>query len=178
MRVRSFAPIADRNAEILILGSMPGRASLAAGEYYAHPQNSFWRIVCEILALDRATPYPARVAALQKARIAVWDVLKSCLREGSLDAQIQRDSQQANDFRSFFRTHRKIARVYFNGATAEACFKKLVRPGITDDFLRYARLPSTSPAHAAMTYTQKLGVWRSMLEVGAGPSRLPTGRMP
>jgi len=163
MRVQSFAPIADRNAEILILGSMPGQASLAAGEYYAHPQNSFWRIVCEILALDRATPYPARVTALKMARIAVWDVLKSCLREGSLDAKIERNSQHANDFGRFFRYHRTITRVYFNGATAENCFRKLVQPGIEASALKFARLPSTSPTHAAMSYAQKRDAWKKLL---------------
>ncbi|MBI5921533.1 MAG: DNA-deoxyinosine glycosylase [Betaproteobacteria bacterium] len=171
--VHSFAPIADRNAEILILGSMPGEASLAAGEYYAHPQNAFWRIICDLLALDAAATYAARVAALKAARIALWDVLQSCVREGSLDAKIRTGSQKPNDFRSFFKTHRKIARVFFNGATAEASFKKLVQPVIAPDALLYARLPSTSPAHAAMAYAQKLGAWRKLLQSGAASCRAP-----
>ena len=94
--VRSFEPIGDRNAEVLILGSMPGRASLAAGQYYAHPQNAFWRILSRLLQCDPASPYPARIKALKSARIALWDVLQSCEREGSLDSMIERETQVAN----------------------------------------------------------------------------------
>src|ERR1035437_10981505 len=103
-RVNSFEPIEDRSAEILILGSMPGRASLAADQYYAHAQNGFWRIMSELLRFDATAPYSVRVRALKAARIALWDVLHSCLREGSLDSMIERDTQIANDFRTFFRT--------------------------------------------------------------------------
>ena len=162
-RVQCFDPIEDRNAEVLILGSMPGRVSLAADEYYAHPQNAFWRIMCELLGLDAAAPYKARIAALKSARIALWDVLLSCVREGSLDARIQPGMQTANDFAAFFRAHRKITRVFFNGATAEACFRKHALPMIDAASLRCQRLPSTSPAHAAMSYARKLDVWRSIL---------------
>ena len=163
-RVFSFAPIADKHAETLILGSMPGRASLAAGQYYAHPQNAFWRIMSELLEFDPALPYAARVQALKSARIALWDVLGSCVREGSLDASIESERQIANDFVTFFRSHRKIARVFFNGAKAEACFKRLVRPGIDGLALTYARLPSTSPANASLSLTQKLAAWRALLQ--------------
>src|SRR5215207_11463954 len=129
-RVHSFAPIAEENAEVLVLGSMPGRASLAAGQYYAHPQNAFWRIVCALLELEPAFSYPRRIEALKSARIALWDVLHSCTREGSLDAMIELDTQIANDFRKFFRTHKRIKRVFFNGAKAEACFQRHVLPEI------------------------------------------------
>ena len=86
--IYSFAPIAERNAGILILGSMPGRASLAAGQYYAHAQNAFWRIISELLQFDPVSSYAVRVQALKSARIALWDVLRSCKREGSLDSMI------------------------------------------------------------------------------------------
>ena len=160
-RVRSFKPIADANAEILILGSMPGRASLAAREYYAHPRNVFWRIACELLRLDPASSYEARVRALRSARIALWDVLHSCTREGSLDARIE--NGVANDFRTFFRTHRKIRRVFFNGATAEASFRRYVLPRIGGVPLSYRRLPSTSPANASLSPARKLRAWRTIL---------------
>ena len=120
-RVRSFPPIESSSARVLILGSMPGRASLAAGQYYAHGQNAFWRIVAELLGFDAAAPYERKVKALKVARIAVWDVLKSCTREGSLDARIETDSQVVNDFHSFLRAHSGITRVFFNGAKAEEC---------------------------------------------------------
>lgn len=160
-RVRSFKPIADGKAEILILGSMPGRASLAARQYYAHPQNAFWRIAAELLEFDRASPYAKRVQALKAARIALWDVLHSCNREGSLDARIE--NGVANDFRRFFRTHRKIRRVFFNGAKAEATFKRYVLSTLRSDSLSFRRLPSTSPANASMSAARKLGAWRAII---------------
>lgn len=161
-RVHSFAPIEDGNARVLVLGSMPGQASLAAGQYYAHPQNAFWRIIAELLQCDPASPYPARIAALKSARIALWDVLQSCRREGSLDAMIERDTQVANDFRTFFRKHGKIKHVFFNGAKAEACFKRHVAGEIDTGSIEYARLPSTSPANASMSFERKLRAWRMM----------------
>ena len=160
-RVRSFEPIEDGKAEILILGSMPGRASLAARQYYAHPQNAFWRIAAELLEFDRASPYAERVRALKAARIALWDVLHSCDREGSLDARIE--NGVANDFRAFFRTHGKIRRVFFNGAKAEATFKRHVLPEIDGSALSFRRLPSTSPANASMSAARKLRAWRAII---------------
>ena len=167
--IYSFAPIAGRNAEILILGSMPGRASLAAGQYYAHAQNAFWRIVSELLQLDPASPYEVRAQALKSARIALWDVLRSCRREGSLDSMIEADTQTANDFRTFFRTHPQITHVFFNGAKAEACFRQHVLREIGNRALRYMRLPSTSPANASLSFARKLEAWRTIPL--PGPSR-------
>src|SRR5215475_1076399 len=162
-RVHSFEPIAHRDAEILILGSMPGPRSLVAGEYYAHPQNAFWRIAAELLRCDPASPYAKRVRALRAARIAVWDVLHSCVREGALDTRIESDSQIPNDFREFFRVHGRITHVFFNGAKAEACFRQQVLSGIDRDSLTYVRLPSTSPANASLSFARKLRAWRAIL---------------
>jgi hypoxanthine-DNA glycosylase len=162
-RVRSFGPIEDGNARVLILGSMPGQASLAAGQYYAHPQNAFWRIISELLQCDPASAYPARIAALKSARIALWDVLQSCTRVGSLDARIERDTQVANNFRAFFREHGKIKQVFFNGAKAEACFRRHVAGKIDAGHIAYARLPSTSPANASMSFERKLQAWRKII---------------
>jgi TDG/mug DNA glycosylase family protein len=162
-RIQSFEPIEARNAEILILGSMPGRVSLAEGQYYAHAQNAFWRIISELLQLDATTSYSMRVRALKAARISLWDVLQSCTREGSLDSMIERDTQTANDFRTFFCTHSKISHVFFNGAKAEACFKRHVLRDIDGGSVNYARLPSTSPANASMSFADKLSAWRVIL---------------
>jgi len=162
-RVRSFKPIADRNAEILILGSMPGLASLAAGEYYAHTRNAFWRIAGKLLEFDPAAPYRVRVQAIRSARIAVWDVLHSCVRQGSLDTMIENDTEIANDFRAFFRAHGKITHVFFNGAKAEASFRRHVYREISAVPIRFARLPSTSPANASISYSRKLQAWRAIL---------------
>ena len=161
-RVRSFPPIAARNSRILILGSMPGRASLAAGQYYAHRQNAFWRIVCSLLGIAPASPYGARVRALRASRIAVWDVLHSCVRPGSLDSSIAEEA--ANDFNAFFRRHPGITHVFFNGAKAETSYKRHVLPAIERP-LHYARLPSTSPAHAALPFARKHTAWRAILKV-------------
>ncbi len=165
MRLHSFDPIEDHNATILILGSMPGRASLAASQYYAHPQNVFWRIMGELLQFDAAAPYSVKLDALKSARIALWDVLQSCVRAGSLDSRIERDTQTANDFPMFLRCHAKVSQVFFNGAKAQSCFKQHVLTNLADHPLRYARLPSTSPAHAALSYAQKLAAWRDSLRL-------------
>ena len=170
--LNGFPPIANREARILILGSMPGRASLAAGQYYAHAQNAFWPIISELLGVDARASYRVRAMALKSARIALWDVLRSCAREGSLDTMIAKDSEVANDFASFFGAHPRITRVYFNGAKAEACFRRHVLPQIGDRPLGYFRLPSTSPANASMRPEQKLLAWRAIL----GPVWNPHGK--
>jgi len=162
--IHSFDPIEDKNAEVLILGSMPGRASLAASQYYAHAQNSFWRIISELLQFDPASAYDARTKALKSARIALWDVLQSCTREGSLDARIERDTLIANDFRTFLDTHNRITHVFFNGAKAEDFFKRHVLQNIDSGSISYLRLPSTSPANAAMSFEKKLSAWRIILK--------------
>ena len=161
--IYSFAPIADKNAEILILGSMPGRASLEANQYYAHKRNVFWRIMVELLQLD-ATAYEARVLALKSAHIALWDVLHSCKREGSLDSSIEADTIVANDFQHFFHAHQKIKRVFFNGIKAETCFKRQALEKHDFSALSFSRLPSTSPAHAAKSFEHKLAAWRLILD--------------
>ncbi|MDP1658801.1 MAG: DNA-deoxyinosine glycosylase [Methylotenera sp.] len=163
-RIYSFKPIENLDAEILILGTMPGRASLAAGQYYAHTRNVFWRITSELLKLDADSLYNVRVQALKSARIAVWDVLQSCARKGSLDAMIERDTLIANDFYTFFQTHRRITHVFFNGAKAEAYFMRYVLPNINNSPIKFLRLPSTSPANASIPFENKLQAWRIILE--------------
>jgi len=162
--VQSFAPVADRRAEVLILGSMPGRDSLAAGQYYAHPRNLFWRIMAAMLGFEPQLRYRDRLNALRAARIALWDVMHSCKRAGSLDAGIEAGTIEPNDFPAFFRAHRKVARVFFNGTTAEATYLRHVLPSVEPLGLRYTRLPSTSPAHAALSFEKKLAAWRAVLK--------------
>jgi len=162
--VRSFPPVAARDAEVLILGSMPGEASLAAGRYYAHPQNAFWPIMAALLQFDASAAYAARVRALRSSRIALWDVLQSCRRDGSLDADISREDLAVNDFGRFFRNHASIGRVYFNGAKAEQCYRRHVAPALVRAELRLMRLPSTSPAHASLSFRAKLEAWRAVVD--------------
>ena len=171
-RVRSFSPVADGNATRLILGSMPGVASLRAGQYYAHPRNLFWRIIGELLGMDPGLSYADRVGALSSAGIALWDVLESCTRAGSLDAAIEKDSVAPNDFATFFARHPRVRRVYFNGTTAEQCYRRRVLPLLPADPRVYERLPSTSPAHAALSFEEKLAAWRVVMN-GAGRARHP-----
>ncbi len=101
--VHSFPPIARADARVLILGSMPSEASLAAGQYYGHPRNAFWPILAELLGFDHRIPYDQRVQAVLQARVAVWDVLASCVRPGSADADIDAESILVNDFETFLR---------------------------------------------------------------------------
>lgn len=163
--VRSFAPVARADARVLILGSMPGEASLAAGRYYAHPRNAFWPIVAALCGFAAAAPYEHRLAALQERGIALWDVLQSCERAGSLDGDIDRASAQPNDFAAFFASHQHLAAVLCNGGTAFALFTRRVRPILAAPLaaLPCVQLPSTSPAHAGRTLAQKLAAWRRVL---------------
>lgn len=163
--VRCFAPIENTDATILILGSMPGKSSLCAGQYYAHPNNLFWRIIGELLGAHLTLlPYQARIGVLLSAGIALWDVLESCTRVTSLDSDIENDSLIANDFASFFSAHPNIAHVYFNGAKAEDCYQKLVRPDMKEKSVTYQRLPSTSPANASIPYAHKLMAWETIVK--------------
>ena len=150
---------------------MPGRDSLAAGQYYAHPHNLFWKIMAAMLDFEPQEPYRGRLKALRDARIALWDVMHSCKRAGSLDASIELDSIRANDFASFFRTHKRIDRVFFNGSTAQTTYVRHVLPSVTSLGLQYTRLPSTSPAHAALSYQQKLAAWRIVCACTRGGSQ-------
>lgn len=162
-RIHSFAPIADPRARILILGSMPGIASLEANEYYAHRQNAFWHIMAELLQFDATAPYALKVAALKSANIALWDVLQSCSRQGSLDARIERESAVANDFVAFFRNQPQITQIFFNGAKAEALFSRQLSTELDIRAMQLLRLPSTSPAHATLPFAGKLNAWRAIL---------------
>jgi hypoxanthine-DNA glycosylase len=164
MRIQGFPPIARPGARLLVLGSMPGVASLAAGEYYAHPRNLFWPIMGELFGFDPEAGYAQRTAALAAAGVALWDVVGSCVRPGSLDAAIDDDSIVANDFIAFLGQHRRIARVCFNGRRADSAWRRHVKPELPPGRkLDYRLLPSTSPAHAGMSYRRKLQVWRSAI---------------
>jgi double-stranded uracil-DNA glycosylase len=165
--IQSFPPIENPTASILILGSMPGKESLRAGQYYAHPRNAFWPIMGELVGALPTLPYEARTRMLKSAGIALWDVLASCRRHGSMDADIDTGSICPNDFASFFLEHPHITHVFFNGTMAEQCFHKHVQPLLQalprSRPLHYQRLPSTSPAYASMRYEKKLESWQAIL---------------
>jgi len=157
-----FQALARPDARILILGSLPGRTSLAAYEYYAHQQNVFWRIMEAVF--DIKGSYSDRCRALLKCRIALWDVLRASVRPGSLDSDIRQASAVANDFGSFLNEHSHIESIFFNGKKAEQLFLRMVPPEHYGA-CQMTGLPSTSPAFAAMPYADKLSAWKQAIAV-------------
>lgn len=164
-RVRGFAPAARADARILILGTMPGAVSLACGEYYAHARNAFWRIAQALFGVDPGAAYADRLRALQEAGVALWDVLSDCQRPGSLDSAIVAASAVPNDFAGFLARHPRLEVIGLNGAKAAQLYRRHVTPVLAgrDSGLRVLALPSTSPAHAAQGYEDKLQAWRGLL---------------
>ena len=160
-RSSGFPPLARDDARILILGSLPSQRSIAANEYYAHPQNVFWRIMSALAGADGN--YSERCRALTSHGIALWDVLASSIRPGSLDADIQMSTAEVNDFKQFLAVHTALERICFNGQKAASIFSKRVPEGIVDSRIELITLPSTSPAHAAMHFDEKLERWRTAL---------------
>lgn len=165
-----FPPIARADARLLILGSLPGAESLRRRRYYAQPRNHFWPIVGALYGATPELPYEERVAALLANGIAVWDVCAAAFRAGSLDASIEPETIEVNDFASFYAAHPRIARVCCNGTTAAELYRRRVQPGLPPPWRQLApvRLPSTSPAHAAMSLEQKLERWRAVLPPRTG----------
>ena len=142
---------------VLILGSFPSEASLAAAQYYAHPQNQFWRILGAVLAEPLAElPYAERLPHVLRHGVGIWDVLGACDRAGSLDSAIR--NAHANDFASLRTRAPRLVHVLFNGQAAGRFERDFAQAGFVT-----AVLPSTSPAHAARSYAQKLRLWRTAL---------------
>lgn len=166
--IQAFNPVEPTAAKILILGSMPGVASLEAGAYYAHPRNTFWPIIQQMLAEQREQ-YNDRIALLKQHHIALWDVLKECRRPGSLDANIVSDSIVVNDFEGFLARHPTLSTIAFNGKAAEKMFRRHVIKTATSDFrqtldgIRLVSLPSTSPAMASLSFSEKQQQWQDSL---------------
>jgi TDG/mug DNA glycosylase family protein len=160
VQTSGFAPISDRDAKVLILGTLPGQASLRKNEYYGQPRNAFWRIMGELFGAGPELPYEERKRRIVAANIAVWDVCAAAHRPGSLDTSIDSGTVVANDFPAFLDSHRAVTLICFNGSKAEALYRTRVRPLLPEAAaIRYATLPSTSPAHASMPYLEKLRRW-------------------
>jgi TDG/mug DNA glycosylase family protein len=152
-----FPPVIDSDTRILILGSFPGKASLEAQQYYAHPRNQFWKLLSALLNRDLAAlPYPQRLTALQTHCIGLWDVIDACEREGSLDSAIRR--AQANDLLMLKQRCPALKRIGFNGKTSGR-FEPLFASEGFDTLV----LPSSSPANAQWSFEQKLAVWKGIL---------------
>ena len=159
---QGFDPISSTDAQVLILGSMPSTMSIVKQEYYAHPRNSFWPIMGYLFGALPEIDYAQRTTILLEHQVAIWDILKSCYRHGSLDSKIVTESIVINNFNDFFIVHNAIKKVFFNGKTAENFFRKQVIPFLPKDFryLEYCCLPSTSPAYASLTLAQKIEAWK------------------
>ncbi len=158
---RSFAPLLRDDARLLLLGSMPGRASLLAQQYYAHPRNAFWPILAAHCGIDPASSYADRIAALLDAGIALWDVLAECRRRGSLDSDIEITQARANSIGELLDAHPRIRRVCCNGAAAANLYRRFGLPG--PPRIELIRLPSTSPAYAGMALAEKTRRWHQAL---------------
>jgi hypoxanthine-DNA glycosylase len=160
---RSFPPIVDARARVLVLGTLPGEESLRRREYYAHPRNLFWPIVFALFDKTPATDYLERLAFVAAQRIALWDVCKLGERDASADSSIRRERPNAID--RLLDTHPLIRAVAFNGITARRLYDRHF-PWLTD--FTYLSLPSTSPAHARLDFSAKLAHWTVLREVLSG----------
>jgi hypoxanthine-DNA glycosylase len=153
-RLTGFAPVIDRDARRLILGSFPGAASLSAGHYYAHPRNQFWPVMSALLGESFVdSPFEARYARLRAHRIALWDVLGACHRIGSLDSDIR--AAEHNDFSRLRALAPDLTQVLFNGQAAGRFASRFEAAGYV-----VRVLPSTSPANARLRFEDKLALWR------------------
>jgi TDG/mug DNA glycosylase family protein len=161
-RIIGFAPVIGARPRVLILGSMPSVASLEKHQYYGKPQNAFWRIMGELFGAGPGLAYAERTTLLAQKGVAVWDVLASCERPGSLDSAIKMQTAEVNGFSKLLVGHPGIAHVFFNGKKAEEIFHKrsLVAVDSVRPDLKYTALPSTSPAMASLNFTEKLDRWK------------------
>ncbi len=170
---RSFPPVADRQARILVLGTLPGEESLRRGEYYAHPRNLFWPIVFALFDAVPAPSYAARLAFVAAHQIALWDVCESGARDASANSSIRRECPNPID--RLLETHPLISAVAFNGTGARRLHDRHFarRPDIT-----YLALPSTSPAHARIGFAGKLAQWAALRDVVCAPFNRSGARGP
>ena len=157
-----FAPSVNAACTKLILGSMPGVMSLERAQYYAHPQNAFWRIMAKLF--DAPYPFDAyqdKLNLLLNHRIALWDVISTCTRDGSLDSDIR--NAVPNDFDGFFKRYPNIKTVFFNGQKACDSFTKAFKTAPFAETLTLVPLPSTSPTNAHLSFDDKLRAWERIL---------------
>jgi TDG/mug DNA glycosylase family protein len=149
-------PVIDEHICVLVLGSFPGEASLAAAQYYAHPRNQFWRLMSALLEEDLvALPYPDRLTRLLQRHIGLWDVIERCHRPGSLDSSIRH--ARSNDFSFLVQTCPRLKRVCFNGKASGK-----LEPVFAAMGYETVVLPSSSPANAQLSFDQKLALWRGI----------------
>ncbi len=157
-RLLGLPPVIARETRLVVLGSFPGAASLAARQYYAHPRNQFWPLLSALWGVDlTALPYARRLAVLRQRGLGLWDVYASCRREGSLDTAIE--DAQPNDLASLRRRAPGLRGVAHNGGESARFMRATIALGVP-----VVRLPSTSPANASWTFERKLAAWRAAFD--------------
>ena len=157
----SFKPSIDNNSKVLILGSMPGVKSLEVQQYYAHPQNRFWKVIgviCDEPSISEYS-YDLKLKILLKNNIALWDTIKSCKREGSLDSDIQ--NEIPNDIRVLLKKYTNVKTICLNGNKSYSAFKKYF-PDLLEKYFCY-KMPSTSPANARYNLDNLINEWSKFL---------------
>jgi double-stranded uracil-DNA glycosylase len=159
---QGFSPVLGSEPKVLVLGTMPSVKSLQEAQYYGHPRNAFWWIMSQLLGFDADLPYEKRLVAAKNSGVAIWDVAHSCHRPGSLDADIDQSTLQANEIAQLLNACPSIHLIAFNGQAAAKLFKKFVTvPAYAG---RSLILPSTSPANAALSKEKKLEHWQVLKE--------------
>jgi len=173
---QSFAPLVKTGAHTLVLGTMPGQKSLECQQYYAHPRNALWPILCAIATHSPPTytvfqqlSYEQRCTLVTKAGFALWDVLHSCVRPGSLDSNIDRQSEQANDIAGLIKLYPSIKRIVCNGRTSQALFKRHIISTLSSHAIDITSLPSTSPAMATLNLQAKFEQWNNAIRHNEAP---------
>lgn len=154
-----FPPILGFNPRILILGTLPGAESLKQQQYYAHPQNAFWKMLEALFSIPASASYVQRCEGVKAAQLAIWDVCHSAYRPGSLDSAISAETVIANDIQGLLAENPTIKLIAFNGNTAATLFKKHIKTLLQVDTIT---LPSTSPTHASMRFAEKLERWQAL----------------
>lgn len=155
-RIFSFPPIIDDHSEIIILGSIPGVKSLEKQQYYGHPQNKFWKIIFELLDEEFTEDYNQRIQMLKKHHIALWDVIDSCERKGSLDSEIK--NEEANRIEELLEDHSNIKAIFCNGGKSYKNAQKILGKNYK---IPVFLLPSTSPLHT-VSFEKKLEEWKKV----------------
>lgn len=164
-RVHSIEPIIGHNPRIMILGSMPGIISINAVQYYANPRNLFWAVLADLFGIDIDCSYESKIQQIQQLPLIVWDTLKTCRREGSLDSKILNTDIEANDIVALLRQFPTVEAIAFNGIASAKYFDRLVKPQLATDLdIELLKMPSTSPANAAMKREQKIELWRRLCQ--------------
>lgn len=157
-RISSFPPIVDSNSKILILGSIPGVKSLEKQQYYGHPQNKFWKIIFELCNEEFTDSYPERIEMIKKHHIALWDVIDSCERKGSLDSEIK--NEESNQIEELLEQYPNIQAIFCNGGKSYKNLQKILGKNFR---IPIYLLPSTSPLHT-ISFERKLNDWKKIIE--------------